>query len=392
MTDLAETKHLLKDLVGFPSISGKPNKDIIEYISKYLARYNVKTSIDAHLDGKRFNLLATFGPEKDGGVALSSHLDVVPANPKLWFSDPFILREKENRLIGRGALDMKGFLACTLAMTKKYKAIEEKLNKPIQFALTFDEEVCSFGAAQFGKFFDRLGFLPKIAIIGEPTGMEPYIGHKAIIELTTEITGSTGHASNTRGKVNAIYVASKMITKIEEIAKTCSQKPEKNSSFEPPYTTFNVGEVNGGEARNIVPNFCNFLWEIRPIPSDDGQSLLKLVIDWVEGSLLPDLQSIDPQANVKTTVLADVPGMEARPHSAAMRLIQRLWTNSTPRVVSFGTDGGYFQKYGIETIIFGPGQMSQMHQPEEYISEFEIEDCLKFLTNLGEFMISDEKF
>ena len=391
MTNLAETKKLLKDLVGFPSLSGKPNKDIINYISKYLAKFNVKTNIDPHPDGQRFNLLATFGPEKDGGIVLSSHLDVVPANPDLWLSDPFILREKGHHLIGRGALDMKGFLACILAMTEKYKAIEEKMHVPIHFALTFDEEVGSFGAAQFGKFFHRLGFLPRIVIIGEPTGMEPYIGHKAIIELTTKITGSTGHASDTRGKVNALYIASKMIAKIEEIAKKCSQKPEQNSSFEPPYSTFNVGQITGGEARNIIPNFCDFLWEIRPIPSENSQSLLRLINEWVEGSLLPEIQSIDPLSNVKTTVLADVPGMDARPDSSAMQLIKRLWTNSSPGVVSFGTDGGYFQNYGMETIVFGPGQMSQMHQPEEYISEFEIQDCLKFLIKLGNYIISNEK-
>ncbi len=389
MTNLAETRKILGDLIAFPTISGRPNGDIIDYVRTYFASIGTETHIDPHADGERFNLFATFGPESDGGIVLSSHLDVVPAEVEGWLGDPFVLREDGSRLIGRGTVDMKGFLACILAMAPRFKAIEADLRTPLHFALTFDEEVGCYGAAQFRGFLDRLGIHPQIAIIGEPTEMKPYVGHKAIIELTTEIRGSSGHAADPRDKANALYFASRFISRIEEMARECARRPQRNSAFDPPFTTLNVGQITGGEGRNIIPDFCRFLWEIRPIPTDNGRSLLQDIQHWIDETLLPEMQAVDPESAIETIELADCPGMEARPNSSAMQLIGRLWTNAAPGVLSFSTDGGYFQQYGMETVVFGPGQMTQMHQPEEYILTSEIEECLEFLTRFSDYMTTD---
>ena len=174
------------------------------------------------------------------------------------------------------------------------------------------------------------------------------------------------------------------------MADSHAANPQAGSAFSPPYTTFNVGTLTGGEGRNIIPNFCEFLWEIRPMPDEDGQTILRDIEDWIDGTLVPELQAIDDAVAVKTTVLADNPGMEFRPDSPAVKLVERLWTNAAPGVLKFGTDGCYFQKFGLETVVFGPGQMSQMHQPEEHILTSEIEECLKFLTRLCDHMINDQ--
>ncbi len=390
MTNLIETQKILSDLVAFPTVSGRPNGDIIDYIRTYLDAMGARTEIDPHADGERFNLLTSFGPSGNDGIMLSSHLDVVPAELEGWQADPFTLREDGARLIGRGAVDMKGFLACILAMAPKFKANEEDLQRPLHFALTFDEEAGCFGAAQFGDFLKRLGIKPQIAIIGEPTGMKPFIGHKAIIELTTEVRGSSGHAADPRGKVNALFFASRIIARIEELAQEHADHPEKNSPFEPPFTTLNVGQVTGGVGRNIVPDFCKILWELRPVPSDNGSDILQSILKWIDDALIPEMQSIDPAATIETTELADCPAMEARPDSPALHLIGRLWTNADPGVLSFSTDGGYFQGDGMETVVFGPGQMTQMHQPEEYILTSEIEECLSFLDRLANHMMLEE--
>lgn len=274
-------------------------------------------------------------------------------------------------------------------MAARFKEVENDLKVPLHIGLTFDEEEGCFGAEQFGDFLDRIGVRPHMVIIGEPTGMKPYVGHKAIMELTTEIRGSSGHAAEPRGKVNALYVASRIVARIAEIARAHAANPAAGSAFEPPFTTFNVGQLSGGEGRNIIPMHSEFLWEIRPMPNEDGRAILQEIEDWIGQTILPEIQAIDPEANVKTTILADNPGMEFQPESPAVKLIERLWTNAAPEVLKFGTDGCYFQKFGLETVVFGPGQMSQMHQPEEHILTSEIEECLKFLDQLACYMTSD---
>ncbi len=392
MTNLPETQKILADLVGFPTVSLKPNGEIIDYIRAYLGNLGIETYIDPHTDEERFNLFASIGPEGEGGIMLASHLDVVPANAEGWqTAAPFELRQDGPRLIGRGAVDMKGFLACILAMAPHFKKMEGELKIPLHFGLTFDEEEGCFGAEQFGAFLERLGIHPKMVIIGEPTGMKPYVGHKAIMELNTEIRGSSGHAGDPRDKVNALYVASRIIARIEQIAGNHAASPAVGSAFEPPYTTFNVGQMSGGEGRNIVPDHCQFLWEIRPMPNENGPAILRGVQDWIDLNILPDMQAIDPNAMVETTVLADNPGMEFQPESPAVKLIERLWTNAAPDVLKFGTDGCYFQKFGLDTVVFGPGKMSQMHQPEEHILTSEIEECLNFLKRLGDHMTTEAK-
>ena len=213
MTDrLAAAEALLADLVGFASISGQPNGEIVNYIKTYLESCGVIVHLDSHEDGQRFNLFASIGPQIDGGILLSGHLDVVPANPAGWSRDPFVLHKQDGRLYGRGAVDMKGFLAIALAMVPAFQEAASQLAKPVHLAFTFDEEVGSFGAAQMPSLLDRLGVKPAIAVIGEPTGMKPFIGHKGGLELIADIRGTAGHASDPRGTVNTLYYAARLIS------------------------------------------------------------------------------------------------------------------------------------------------------------------------------------
>ena len=206
MRDLQVTAEaLLADLVGFPSVTGTPNGAIVGYIKDYLENLNIPVRIDAHEDGERFNLFATIGPQIDGGIVLSGHTDVVPANSAGWTADPFTLRKQDGRLYGRGAVDMKGFLAIALALAPLFKQAEDELRLPLHYAFSFDEEVGSFGAAQMPAFLQKHQIKPAIAIIGEPTGMRPFIGHKGGLELIAELHGTAGHASDPRGTVNSIY-------------------------------------------------------------------------------------------------------------------------------------------------------------------------------------------
>ena len=376
------TIALLADLVSFRSISLQPNDDIVGYIESCLAALGVETWRDAHQDGARFNLLARIGPEAPGGVLLSGHLDVVPAAAEGWGGDPFTLRREAGRLIGRGAVDMKGFLAMMLAMAPAFQEQAAGLAEPLYLAFTFDEEIGSFGAQRMPAFLAARGVTPRLAIIGEPTGMKPFNGHKGMIELVTTIHGVAGHASRPAGGVNAIHAAARLIAFIEDLAAECAASPEAGSPFDPPFSTLSVGTVTGGEARNIIAGECRIDWEIRVLPGQDPHRLLGRVTAFIENELLPVMKAADPACEIVTQMLSDVPPLLAQTPSAAAQLVGRLWTNDAPRVVSFGTDGPYFQQAGMDVIVIGPGGMAQMHQPDEFIAEAAIDEGLIFLDRL----------
>jgi len=382
---------ILADLVEFPSVSLRPNDAIVSYIETWLGDHGITCWRDAHADGERFNLLARTGAGEvsgaregrgaQGGVLLSGHLDVVPADAGGWSHDPWRLRREDGRLYGRGAVDMKGFLAMALAQAPEFQARAGSLSEPLYLAFTFDEELGCFGAERMPAFLAASGAAPRIAIIGEPTGMVPINGHKGGMELVTHIRGAAGHASKPAEGANAVFAAARLVAFIEELERTCAAAPHDGSPFDPPHSTLSVGTIHGGEARNIIPDSCSLEWEIRAHPGDDPHRLRRQVEDYIASEILPGLRAAHPDCDVVTDMLCDVPPLEAREGPAA-ELVARLWTNRTPEVVSFGTDGPYFQAAGLDTIVIGPGGMAQMHQPDEFITEEAIDQGLYFLDRL----------
>jgi len=377
---------ILADLVGFPTVSLRPNDGIVSHIESWLGDHGITCWRDAHEDGERFNLLARIGPQDlsgaSGGVLLSGHLDVVPADKSGWQDDPWRLRREGGRLYGRGAVDMKGFLAMALAQAPEFQARADSLSEPLYLAFTFDEEIGCFGAERMPAFLASCGARPRIAIIGEPTEMTPISAHKGGMEFVTHIRGAAGHASKPAEGANAIFAAARLVTFIEQLARDCAAAPRDGSPFDPPHSTLSVGTIRGGEARNVIPDSCSIDWEIRAHPGEDPHQLRRQVEAFVDAEILPALRAADPDCEVVTDMLCDVPPLEAREVSPAADLVARLWTNQTPGVVSFGTDGSYFQAAGLDTIVIGPGGMAQMHQPDEYITEDAIDEGLQFLGRL----------
>lgn len=389
MANLDTACRILSDLVAFPSLSGQSNREIAQYAGAHLEAQGFRVAYDADDTGERLNVIASIGPDVEGGVVLCGHLDVVPASPDRWQGDPFVLRRIDDRLIGRGAVDMKGFIAACMAWAEDLSRDVATLTVPVHFVFTFDEEVGSFGAAQVGAFLRGQVPQPALAIVGEPTGMEPISGHRGILELITRVTGSSGHASDPRGRVNAVTYAARMVTELARRADDLAAPPYPDTPFEPPWTTLSVGRIEGGEARNVIPDACSFLWEIRPLPGVDGHRILRDILAWVDRELVPRMIQADGATGIETELVADCRSLEAHEGSPAAALIGRLWTNTPPRVVSFATDAGYLQDAGIDTIVFGPGSMDQMHQPEEHITTAELSDGLRFLERLGSYLAGD---
>ncbi|MEO0619996.1 MAG: acetylornithine deacetylase [Pseudomonadota bacterium] len=377
---LDRAKSILRDLVAFPSVSGLPNAPIVDYIVTYLADHGINAARDTNPDGTLSNIFATIGPETDGGTILCGHMDVVPADPEGWTHDPFTLTERDGKLYGRGAVDMKGFLAMSLAMVPDM--IAAQLETPIHLALTFDEETASFGAAQLSPYLVALPFKPAVCIVGEPTGMVPYIGHKGGMEFLTCFRGLAGHASIPSNGVNTIFYAARFIDFLRELADELAANPFEGSLYDPPYTTISVGKITGGEARNIIPDTCDVVWEMRPLPEDDGMAHLARIKTFIRDELVPEMRATHAEADIFFGEESIFPGMKLDPQDRALTFVQGLWNLPPADVVSFGTDACYIQQTGIATLVLGPGDISTAHLPDEFIEISAIETGLAFIDRL----------
>ena len=376
------TVEILERLVGFPSVSGLPNGDIVGYIKDYLASHGVEASISYDDDGVRANLFATLGPEVDGGVVLNGHTDVVAVEGQDWSTDPFTLTRRDGRLYGRGSVDMKGFLACVLGSVPDFKALD--LERPIHIAFSFDEETGGFGMPVLLEDMGLKAFRPGIVIVGEPTEMKIISGHKGGYEMRTEITGTEVHSCDPRQGVSAISFAVRLISKIEEMGRAFAADPRPGSPYDPPYATFNVGTIEGGAARNATAGWCSFDWELRPMPGDDGAAVIAEIERFARDDLLPEMKAVSDQADIKVITEAPVPPLDDANAAEAVAFVREITGLNSEGVVSFGTDGGYFSDAGYSTVVFGPGSIFRAHKPDEYIEIGELREGLRFLEKVGE--------
>lgn len=380
MTDLRnETMLILGDLIGFPTVTSDSNRDLIAYAESKLAAVGATVSITRHPEEDKANLLATIGPAVDGGVVLSGHTDVVPADEDAWTGAPFVAMRRDQRIYGRGAVDMKGFIACVLAMAPAFAATD--LRRPVHIALTFDEEVGCRGAPILVSDLLRTGPVPAAAIVGEPTEMSIIDAHKGCYEYTTTITGLAGHGSAPSLGVNAVQVASRYVSRLLELGRMLEGRAPVGSPYDPPHTTINVGVVSGGTARNVVAGECVIEWEMRPVTRSDSEFVLAGV-QAVEEVLGEEMRRVSDEVSIVTRTEGAVDGLESDPASAAVALGRALLGEQPTAVVSFGTEAGIYQAAGIPAIVCGPGSIDMAHRPDEYIEISELERCLEMLAAL----------
>jgi acetylornithine deacetylase len=315
---------------------------------------------------------------------LSGHTDVVPVENQDWQTPPFSLIEREGRLYGRGAADMKGFIACALAEAPAFA--EANLTRPIHLAFTFDEEIGSCGAPILIEQVAEQPYRPSIVIVGEPTEMQVIDGHKGGYELTTTISGLEGHASDPTKGVNAVHIAARFIDHLDQRARELASHPDPETAFAPPYTTISVGAINGGTARNVIAGQCSFDWELRPLPGDDARAIITAIDAFAESELLPEMRAVHAAAAIETVLEASYPGLKQERSSEAVALIRSLTGLNSSDVVPFGSDAGHFQTAGMSTALFGPGSIDQAHKPDEFIAISQLEACLGFLDRLRDWM------
>ena len=380
MTNLDKTILILEDLVAYPSISSESNLDIINYLANKLESCGAKVDVMTSEKGNQANLFATIGPEIDGGIVFSGHTDVVPAKELNWNSDPFQLTNKDNVLYGRGSCDMKGFIASTLVAAENLK--DKKLNLPVHFSFTYDEEIGCFGALHLSKELKKYKFKPSMVIIGEPTEMEIIEAHKGDCEYTTCFYGMEGHASNPEKGLSAIQYGSLFTNKLFELENELKKRAPINSPFEPPWTTIQAGKIEGGVAHNVIAGQCSIDWEMRPVNNEDKDFVKNHLSNYCKNNLLPKMQSKFAKAKIETDIIGEIPGLIPKKENEIRVIMQELLQSNSTGVISFGTEAGIFQEMDMDVIVCGPGSIDQAHKANEFISLSELEKCLKNLINL----------
>lgn len=375
------TEQILSDLVAFPVLGGQSNLTIIEYIKGHLEEYGVSYHLVENKAEAKASLHCRIGPPVDGGVILSGHTDVVPVEGQAWDTDPWTLTEKDGKLYGRGSCDMKGFLACCLAVLPEM--LQANLKKPLYFAFSYDEEIgCLAGPELVAAIKDTYEETPQYAIIGEPSLMEPIVGQKGICVYETTITGSAGHSSRIKQEVSAVHEAARLITWLERKMDALIRAGHTDDRFTPNHTSLHVGTIQGGIAPNVVADRCSFHWDVRTIPRDDADDIAAKFLDYCRRREA-ELQKRFPGARIQTVEHHPaVPPLDTPEDLPVVDLVKRLTGSKKVSTVAYAAEAGQFARGGFQTVICGPGSIAQAHRANEFIAKEQLEKGVEFLRRL----------
>lgn len=365
MGTIYSAKEMLAKLVAFPTVSRDSNLDLIAFVEDYLAGHGIDSVRVPSPCGQKANLYAQVGPAVPGGVILSGHTDVVPVDGQAWTSDPFTVTERDGRLYGRGTCDMKGFDALVLALVPDM--LKAGLKRPVQIALSYDEEVGCLGAPSMIAAMRRALPTASAVIVGEPTEMGVVTAHKGSVGLDTTVIGYTVHSSIVHRGVSAVMVAAELIQWHSDRMAENAAAADGESLFDPPFTTLHVGMIQGGTARNLTAGECRFGTDVRCLPGDDPMAWLARYRAFCE-TVQARMQTIHPSARIDVHARHELPGCRPETDGAAESLARQLTGDNAQRVVSYGTEAGQFQAEGYSACIVGPGNIAQAHQPDEYIT------------------------
>jgi len=376
--------EMLRKLIAFPTVSRDSNLDLIHYVRDFLKPYDADIRLTHDDEKRKANLFATLGPRGEGGIVLSGHTDVVPTEGQAWDTNPFEMVEKDGRLYGRGASDMKGFIACVLALVPEF--MERGMKTPLHLAFSYDEEVGFMGVGRLISDLQRAGIRPRSCIVGEPTEMRPVIAHKGKKGYRCTVRGLAGHSAYAPNGVNAVEYAAEAITFLKNLARRHRDQGPYDRSFDVAHTTVHTGVMRGGTALNVIPHDCTFDFEFRHLPGDDPDRLLHEFKDYVRTRLEPEMRAVHAAAGFVIEPLSEIPVLDTGPEAEVVALAQELSGSSEIGKVSFGTEGSQFHRAGIPTVVCGPGSIAQAHKPNEYVDLDQITRCEDFLRRLMERM------
>lgn len=361
-----DARAILDALIAFPTVSRDTNLPLVDWVEGYLTSQGIESHRVLSPCGTKAHLFASVGPDAPGGVVLSGHTDVVPVDGQDWTMDPWAVTERDGKLFGRGTCDMKGFDALSIAAL--VKAAKRPLSRPLQLALSFDEEV---GCMAVADLVDALrgSDLPRAesVIVGEPSMMKVVTGHKGGIGFHVHVRGYEVHSSLQPYGVSAIHEGARLIHWANEMneANAAATPSDLAAPFDPPYSTLHVGTISGGTANNITAKDCHFLLGVRAVPGDTGWGDRMIA---AAAQVERGMKAIRPEASITMTRAFGVPPLAPEENGPAEALTRRLTGDNALNVVSYGTEGGQFQVRGYSAVVCGPGDIAQAHQPDEFLT------------------------
>jgi acetylornithine deacetylase len=381
----ASARAMIERLIAFNTVSRDSNLGLIEWARDYLIRLGADARLTYDPTGKKANLFATLGDSKKAGLILSGHTDVVPVDGQKWDTDPFAAVERDGKLYARGSADMKGFIGIALAQAPKFvDALNSgRLDAPLHYALSYDEEVGCLGVRGLIRDLEDNGIRPSGCVVGEPTSMQPIIAHKGMNRFRCAVRGREAHSSYVTYGVNAIEYAARLVVYIRQIADRLAQFEKRDLGFAVPYTTMSTGLIRGGIASNVIPKECEFQFDMRTLPHASADALYEEIRNYAD-VLAREMQAIDPESGIDLEWASQTIGLAAAESDAIVQWAMNLSRSGQTGKVSYGTEAGLFQKMGVPSVILGPGDIAEAHRPNEFVALEQLAQCEAFMGRIVE--------
>lgn len=369
----------LQQLVALPSVScglpewDMPNDNVIHYLANIFADMGFNTHVQPLADLGKANLIASLG-QGDGGLVLAGHSDTVPYDADRWQSDPFQLTERDGKLYGLGATDMKGFFPVIIEAIKPY--LGHGFKHPLIVLATADEESSMSGARALAQ--DGIpGFKPRYAVIGEPTGLVPIRAHKGIMMESIRVRGKAGHSSNPALGNNALEAMQDVMGQLLQLRGELQSK-YRDAGFAVQTPTLNLGCIHGGDGANRICGECELHFDLRPLPGMDNDAL--------RAAIQQRLTPIAERSGTDIVFSSLFEGVDPFGESANSELVKicEALTGHTADTVAFATEAPFMQQLGMQTLVLGPGSIDQAHQPDEFIPLNQIGPAVTILRRLIE--------
>jgi acetylornithine deacetylase len=381
----ATSRAMIERLIAFNTVSRDSNLGLIEWVRDYLSGFGAKTRLTHDASGKKANLFATLGDSPKRGLILSGHTDVVPVDGQQWDTDPFVATERGGKLFARGSADMKGFIGIILSQAPKFVAALNagKLDAPLHYALSYDEEVGCLGVRSLIRDLEENGIRPAGCVVGEPTSMQPIIAHKGTHRFRCAVHGREAHSSYVTHGVNAIEYAARLVVFIRQMADRLAQIEQRDYGFTVPYSTLSTGLIQGGIAANVVPKDCVFQFDMRTLPQASPETLYQEIRRYSE-ILAAEMRTIDAESGIDLEWMSQTVGLAASEADAIVQWAMQLSRKPSTGKVSYGTEAGLFQKMGVPTVICGPGDIAEAHRPNEFVALEQLAQCESFMERILE--------
>ena len=380
-----DSRLMIERLIAFKTVSRDSNLGLIEWVRDYLRTMGAKTRLTHDATGKKANLFATLGDSNKPGLILSGHSDVVPVDGQNWDTDPFVATERDGKLFARGSADMKGFIGIVLAQAPRFVAAlnENRLDAPLHYALSYDEEVGCLGVRSLIRDLEENSIRPAGCVVGEPTSMQPIVAHKGTHRFRCCVHGREAHSSYVTHGVNAIEYAARLVVYIRQIADRLAQIETRDYGFTVPYSTLSTGLIQGGIAANVIPKECIFHFDMRTLPNASAEGLYQEIRTYAE-ALAREMQLTDASSGIDLKWMSQTAGLAASETDAIVQWAMRLSNQHRVGKVSYGTEAGLFQKMGVPSVICGPGDIAQAHSPNEFVALEQLAQCEAFVNRIIE--------